>query len=168
MPGPAPKHPSVRARRNRSATASTLRASASVVAPDLPEAPPSGVAWHPSTLAWWADLWASPMAPEYDASDRHGLFMLAILVDDFWRAETSKERRELMVRLESGWKLFGTAPLPRRSLQWEIERAESAQEEGSRRRRGRGSATPETGAPDPREVLRGLDGGKATAGGVAS
>jgi hypothetical protein len=33
------------------------------------------------------------MATEYDAADVHGLLQLAVLVDDFWRAETPRDRQ---------------------------------------------------------------------------
>ena len=151
MAGPLPKDPSTRARRNKVATRATLRADAAIVAPELPAL---GMAWHPMTIEWWRDLWASPMAPEYDESDRHGLFNFAVLVNDFWTAETAKERRETMVRLESMWKFFGTAPLPRRSLQWEIERAEDARAKGEKRETRRAEAAKPKG--DPRATLRAL------------
>lgn len=148
MPGPAPKPASTRARRNKSSTAATLRPDAAIVAPDLPDE----YIWHPLTREWWLDLWASPMAGEYDHSDRHGLFTYAMMVNDFWTADTAKDRRETLVRLEAMWKAFGTAPMPRRSLQWEIERAEDAVAKGSRRREsGSGSSRPKG---DTRATLR--------------
>lgn len=165
MPGPLPKDPSTRARRNTTSTKATLRADASVVAPDLPDFPmgeynDSGEfkgfpGWHEMTLAWWTDLWASPMAPEYDHSDRHGLFMVAMLVNDYWWTSDSKERRELMVRIEAAWKNFGTAPLPRRSLQWEIEKVEQAQDEGAKRRAAKTPPAKKSAKKkvDPRSIL---------------
>ena len=149
MPGPAPKDPSTRARRNKTSTRATLRSDAAIIAPELPDRE-----WHPLTLEWWRDLWASPMAPEYVDSDRHGLFTYAMMVDDFWTATTPKERRECLVRLESMWKAFGTAPMPRRSLQWEIERAEDAKAKGTRRDLQASERKRPKG--DPRGVLRAL------------
>lgn len=145
MPGPAAKDSSTRARRNKTSTKATLVADAAIVAPELP-----GADWHPMTLEWWRDLWASPMAPEYDESDRHGLFMYARMVDDFWCAETAKDRRETLVRIEAMWKSFGTVPLARRSLQWEIQRAEDAKAKGAKRAAAK--ATEPKG--DPRAILR--------------
>lgn len=146
MPGPTPKDPSTRARRNKTATKATLVADAAIVAPELP-----GSDWHSMTLEWWRDLWASPMAPEYDESDRHGLFMYAHMVNDFWTAETSKDRRETLVRIEAMWKSFGTVPLARRSLQWEIQRAEEAQAKGKKQAAAKSPPKPKG---DPRAILR--------------
>lgn len=146
MRGPAPKHPSTRARRNKTSTAATLRADASIVAPELPERD-----WHPMTLAWWRDLWASPMAPEYDESDRHGLFKLAMLQDDFWSAESAKERKEAAAEIRLQEQRFGLSPIDRRRLQWEIERTEDAVAKGSRRRASQGA---QKSKGDPRATLR--------------
>lgn len=150
MPGPSPKHPSTRARRNRSATAALLVADPQVEAPELPERP-----WHPMTRSWWADIWASPMAPEFDDSDQHGLFALAVLVDDFWSAETPRERRELAAEIRQQGQRFGLSPIDRRRLQWEIERADGAQDRGNRRRASRQQPA-EASAPagDPRDILK--------------
>jgi hypothetical protein len=145
MPGPAPKHPSVRARTNKASTRATLTApTAEVVIPDLPD----DRAWHPQTEAWWADVWRSPMAPEFDQSDVHGLLILAVLVDGFWVRPHWTAAAE--IRLQG--QRFGLSPLDRRRLQWEIERVDEAQDKGRKRRQQ--AATPaETGA-DPRDVLR--------------
>jgi hypothetical protein len=134
------------ARRNKSATRSTLSADHNVQAPVLPEGE-----WHPQTLQWWSDVWASPMAPEYDDSDRHGLFALARLVDDFWTAETARERAALSAEIRLQRQCFGLTPIDRRRLQWEIERTEEAQDKGRKRR----TPAPKGEAkPDPRSVLR--------------
>jgi hypothetical protein len=146
MPGPAPKHPSVRARRNKTSTAATLSAVHDVVAPPLPTR-----LWHEQTRAWWSDLWASPMAPEYDESDRHGLFALAVLVDDFWRTEDPKLRKEIAAEIRQQRQGFGLTPIDRRRLQWEIERVDEAQDRADRRRAG--PAAPKTPAADPRGGL---------------
>jgi len=158
MPGPAPKHPSVRQRRNRASTAATLRADHAIIAPELPQLAPDPETgqrpqWHELTLAWWRDIWASPMAPEYDDSDRHGLFALARLVDDFWKADTPTARRELAGEIRLQAQRFGLSPLDRRRLQWEIERTEEAQDRGRKRRE---SSRPTQAGGDPRGVLRAL------------
>jgi hypothetical protein len=148
MTGPAPKHPSARARRNKTSTNATLAADASIVAPELP-----AYDWHEMTLSWWRDLWASPMAPEYDDSDRHGLFKLAMLQNDFWTAETAKERKEASAEIRLQEQRFGLSPIDRRRLQWEIEKSEAAVEQGTKRRTTtKANATESKG--DPRAVLR--------------
>lgn len=134
------------ARRNKSATRATLTADHDVQAPDLPEGE-----WHPQTEQWWRDVWASPMAPEYDESDRHGLFALARLVNDFWTAESARERAALSAEIRLQRQCFGLTPIDRRRLQWEIERTEEAQDKGKKRR---SQPKPKDERPDPRSVLR--------------
>lgn len=142
MPATPKRNP---ARRNRSATSATLSADHDVQAPELP-----GEGWHPMTLAWWRDLWVSPMAPEYDGSDVHGLFMLAMLVDQFWTSPSTALAGEIRLQRQC----FGLSPIDRRRLQWEIERTEEAQDKG-RKRRTQETAQPssEASRPDPRSVL---------------
>ncbi len=149
MPVP-PKDPSTRARRNRTSTAAQIKRDPKLKAPSLPAR-----SWHPMTEAWWRDVWASPMAPEYDASDVHGLYALAVLVDDFWTAETHTARRDLAAEIRLQTQRFGLSPIDRRRLQWEIERTEEAQDRGSRRRGARSGADGNPSpAVDPRSLLR--------------
>lgn len=144
--GPAPKQASTRARRNKTSTSSTLKADASIVAPELPN-----LDWHPMVLDWWRSLWASPMAPEYDDADRHGLFELALLRNDFWLAETAKERKDAAAEIRLQDQRFGLSPIDRRRLQWEIERTEDAVARGTKRRVAQEPSAPKG---DPRGTLR--------------
>jgi hypothetical protein len=77
MPGPPPKHPSLRRRNNKAATRAILSADHDIEAPPLPDA--AGADWHELTKRWWADLRASPMATEYIDSDLPGLYRVAML-----------------------------------------------------------------------------------------
>jgi hypothetical protein len=70
------------------------------------------------------------MAPEYDDSDKHGLFVLAVLVDGFWRKPHWTAAAEIRLQRQC----FGLSPIDRRRLQWEIEKVDEAQERGERRR----------------------------------
>lgn len=142
MPGPAPKDPSVRARRNKASTRSTLNADHDVEAPPLPE----GIPWHSLTLSWWDDIWSSPMAPEYIEADINGLYRVAMLYNDFWLAETHKERAEIQVRLEKADADYGTNPMARRRLEWQIETTEDSKAKGKKRR---GEDKPPVEPPEP-------------------
>ncbi len=140
-----PKPAGVRQRRNRSTTAATIKADPNITGPDLPfEA-------HSLTASWWADIWSSPMAPEYDDSDRHGLVMLAVLVDAFWTADSVDAKLKLTAEIRQQSQRFGLSPIDRRRLQWEIERTEAAKATGARRR----AATAKSAKPpaDPRSIL---------------
>ena len=122
-----------------------------VAAPALPI-----VDAHPMTVSFWADLWSSPMAPEYDESDRHGLYLLAMIVNDFWTCGDAKDRAKLASEIRQQRNRYGLSPMDRRSLQWEISRAEDASEK-TRRRTARADVEPvKVSGGDPRAVLRAI------------
>jgi len=149
MPGPMPKDPSVRQRRNRTSTAAVLSANPDAVVPEL-----GFEVVSPRTELWWRDVWTSPMAGEYDATDRHGLAMLALLVDAFWRSATDPDAGDplkLLAEIRQQSQRYGLSPIDRRRLQWEIERTEEAKAQGERRRSA--GARPASGG-DPRAALR--------------
>jgi hypothetical protein len=123
-----PKHPSTRARRNKVAGARTLQVVHDLEVPELPDE--AGVDWHPMTASWWDDIWASPMAPEFDESDIHGLYLLASLVDAFWCEPSQALAAEIRLQRQC----FGLTPIDRRRLQWEIDRGEEAEQAIAQRR----------------------------------
>lgn len=133
------------ARRNKSTTKATLTVVHEVQAPDLPD---RELPWHEQTIEWWLDIWASPMAPEFDKSDRHGLFMLAVLVDEFWKNPTQALAAEIRLQRQC----YGMTPIDRRRLQWEIERTDEAVDRGEKRR----AAKKPTAAGDDLAALRAL------------
>jgi len=153
MPSQIPKRPGTRQRRNRVIGAATLpseREAAALkrVVPALPEYEgEDGEDWHPKTRAWWARVWASPMAGEYLAADMDGLFMLAELLDRFWTEPSAQLAAEIRLQRQC----FGLTPIDRRRLQWEVARGEEAE---ARRKRPAPAAKPTRGRRDPRQVLR--------------
>ena len=146
----AKKHPSTRARRNVASTAATL---SSNVRPGPVPALPKTRDWSPLTLAWWKDLWHSPMSAEYHESDRHQIVVLAMLMDDFFTAESRTMRKEISGEIRQHRTAFGMTPYDRRKLEWTIESAEEAKDRGKHRRQ-RGSAATPASVADPRNVLR--------------
>lgn len=149
MPGPVPKRNP--ARRNRTSTSAKLSTVPhDVEAPPLPPVPSPFNEWHPLTVSWWADVWASPMAPEYHESDVHGLYVLAALVNHFWH----QPRQDLAAEIRLQRQCFGLTPIDRRRLQWEIERTDEAQAKGTQRRAKATEAKAPTAAADPRSVLK--------------
>lgn len=141
--GAVPKPADRRRRRNKTSTARTLSVVHDVEAPPLPK----GRKWHRQTLAWWRDVWASPMAPEYDSSDLHGLYLLAVLVDGFWQSPS----KELAAEIRLQRQCFGLSPIDRRRLQWEIDRGEESEERTRQRRAAR--RKPAKAEEDPRRLL---------------
>lgn len=146
MPTPK-KDPSVRARRNRASTASTLPAQSAVPKGERPQLPESRV-WQSMTLDWWDDMWASPMAREFHDSDRHALFILAALVDAFWTEPSQALAAEIRLQRQA----FGLTPYDRRRLEWTIESADEAKDRGRQRRERQAPAKP--AGEDPRSALR--------------
>lgn len=137
MPGPPPKNPKTRQRTNRTVTQATLGDGGTVKAPALPKR-----AWHKQTLEWWADIWDSPMAAEWVSSERHELFLLAVLVDEFWREPT----KELAAEIRLQRQCFGLTAMDRWRLKWEIAKG------------GKAPAAPKAApagksGPDPRSHL---------------
>lgn len=141
-----PKPAGVRARRNRSATAATLRPVANPTVPRLP-----GEGWHERTVEWWADLWRSPMAPEYDDTDRHGLYVMALLLDQVWTCESVRGKTDTAAEVRQWVAEYGLSPIARRRLQWEIDRGDEAAERTDKRRSARQSSGRRS--PDPRRAL---------------
>lgn len=151
--GPIPKDPKLRQRRNKVATAAQLcTGRADVRIPRLPKRHTTDgkeIPWLPLTRAWWKDIWRSPMAAEYLDADKHALYRLAALVNDFWAFPTKELGAE--IRLEQ--MAFGLTPIDRRRLQWSVNespakaaknRTEPVQEQPS----GKTAKT-----QDPRSVL---------------
>ncbi len=163
-PGPTPKPGSARARTNKHSTNAVLRSpeEGEIEVPPLPEiAGEDGIMrWHVMTVWWWKDIWASPMAPEFTDADIHGLYGLALIVNDFWNARTAKERQACAAEMRLQSVRFGLSPIDRRRLQWEIEKSDEAQAKGRKRRRDETPADPSpapTGdAAVPRALVRGV------------
>ena len=149
MPGPAPKDPSVRARRNASSTKSKLVAGGERVVPKMP----AGPEWHSAVKAWWADVWASPMSPEWDESDVHNVTLCALLLQDVWTAESAKQRKDAAGEFRLQRRDLGLTPLDRRRLEWTIETAEDAKDRGQRRRGQTAPPVAPSAADDPRLKL---------------
>ena len=161
---PAPKHHSVRARVNKASSRATL------TEPDadeieIPALPPMRlverkrkgddglvekymieVPWRLETQQWWEDIFSSPMASEFHSSDRHGLFRLAVLIDEFWTSPSTQANAEIRLAQKD----YGLTPLDRRRLEWTIASAEKATDDGQKRR-GAGEFTRrDDGGADPR------------------
>lgn len=149
MPGPPPKDPALRVRRNRVATRAKLPAGQRARKRRLPRRMP---AWHAETRRTWDEWWSSPQAAEWTQIHVSGLFRLIVLVDDFWRASTAKERKEIAgeLRLQGGE--FGLSPMAERRLQWERIHEE---DEAAKKAKAARPAPPPSGDPRLRLVKSG-------------
>jgi hypothetical protein len=144
-----PKDPAIRQRTNRTPGAAKLDAAANLTrrAPPLPKVNmPDGSEreWEKLTRAFWRDCWRSPMATEYLQADIHGLYRLAVLVDDFWKEPTKELAGEIRLQQQQ----FGLSPLDRRRLQWEVEKVEAVT-----RRQQPPPSLPQSSEDDPRRLL---------------
>lgn len=147
MPGPLPKNPATRQRRNTPKSRAILPAEAEPrqQKPSLP-AHPSGEGWHNMAKRWWADVWASPMSYEFLGGDEPALFRLVLLVDTFWRKGDLAVAREIRMMERE----FGLTPLSRRRLEWSVAQAEEAKDKYELRRSKRAAVI---NGDDPRGVL---------------
>lgn len=148
MPGPPPKPPELRQRRNRPASRALLPAETQPITerPRLPACPNEGN-WHKMAKQWWKDVWESPLKQELLRADLGALFRLVVLVDLYWKTLSLNVAKELRL-LE---REFGLTPLARRRLEWSVAQAEDAKDKRERRRARH--ATPIGG--DPRGILEG-------------
>jgi hypothetical protein len=144
MPGPPPKDPAVRQRRNKKAEATELTAPTDVRVPAIPN--PDKRKWHKLTKIWWRNVWRSPMAPRYLNSDRDQLGFVALLVDDFYLAGNAKERRELAAEIRQQTARFGLSNWDRNRMNWTVTEATD------KKPAPQASTTP-TGT-DPRKLLK--------------
>lgn len=149
MPGPQVKDASTRARRNKASTRTTLTEDVDLEfdVPDLPEL--DDREWHPLTLQFWEDTWTSPMASEYLIADIHGLFRLAVLIDDFWHKPSNAASAEIRLMQQP----YGLTPLDRRRLEWSVEQSEDAKDRGQERRKRAQREQGPAPAVDPRSVF---------------
>jgi hypothetical protein len=153
MPGPLPKDPKIRSRRNKSATRAMLPGTAKprVRAPRLPKLP-EGQTWNPMAKRFWEVIWSSPMSHEFLQADEPALFRLLVLVNQFWKKGELEVAREIrMLERE-----FGLTPLSRRRLEWTVAQAEEAVDSHAQRRAKRATlveADVRTVGEDPRGVL---------------
>ena len=142
MRGSQPKPPELRQRRNKASTRRKLTVAVEAArAPYLPRRGSQG--WHPLTRAWWRDVWRSPMAAEYLEADIHGLYLLADLIDRYWKNPCTTLAGEIRQQRLA----FGLTPIDRRRLQWEMGKDEMVV-------RLPGRDTSVADGVDPRELLR--------------
>ena len=85
------------------------------------------------------------MAREFLDADIHELYILAILVDEFWRNPTKELASEIRLQRQC----FGLTPIDRRRLQWEVERGEEAERKTKQRRRAETEPI-----EDPRKIMK--------------
>ena len=125
MPGPMPKNPIIRQRRNRAASRAVLPAERLLIhqKPKLPDLP-DGKTWHPLTRKFWRTIWSSPMSFEYLRADENALLRLVYLVNAFWLEHSLEGAKEIRLMERE----FGLTPLSRRRLEWSVEQAEDAKE----------------------------------------
>jgi hypothetical protein len=128
MPGPAPKDPEKRQRRNAEVPMTEL-AGDPVPAPKLPRA--ITARWQPETRRWWKVWVSSPQATLFAATDWERLQQLAPLVDQYWR----EPKASLMAEIRQGESLLGATPIDRQRLRWKIRHPEVEEAEAPARRR---------------------------------
>jgi hypothetical protein len=95
---------------------------------------------------WWVTVWSSPVSAVYLDVDVHGLAMLAVLRDEFFRGDLSLAA-EIRLQDQRG----GLDLVSRRRLQLEVPSKPT-------RETGAGERPRERRRVDPRSLLRVLEG----------
>lgn len=118
MPGPRPKDPAVRARRNKASTHDILDPNERVTkAPSLTKDILGVELIRPQVHRWWRVVWRSPMAPRWLEADVEVLYLIATLRNKFVGDPTptlASEIRQQEARL-------GLDVMSRRRADWRIE-----------------------------------------------
>ena len=115
MPGPPPKPPGQRRRRNAGPQFKVLPAEGrQEPVPELPDRPNG---WLPSTREWWERIWKSPMATQWVEVEYWTLVRLARMIDLERRGEANTVIRREIRYLEDA---FGLNPASRARLRWQI------------------------------------------------
>lgn len=146
MPGPAPKDPALRQRRNVASSRAMLPAGAigRKNAPKLPELD-EGQTWHPMVKRFWKMIWQSPMSGEFVHGDEPALYRLIVLINLWWQTQKLEYAKEIRL-LE---REFGLTPLSRRRLEWTVAQAEEAKDQHQHKQISRAVVID----ADPRGVL---------------
>ncbi len=110
MPGPAPKPAHLRRRRNPPVY-EWVKLTETYSGP-IPELP-TGIRWTKMTRAWWATVWRSLMASQWDEGDVPALVELALL-----RQKMMGGDFRLAAAVEKRSDKFGLTPKGRRDLRW--------------------------------------------------
>src|SRR5689334_6546215 len=115
--GQQPKDHETRRRRNKVATEAVLTTTdARIKVPTLTQQI-LGSRVHASTKRWWSVIWKSPMAPRWLEADIEGLYLVAILRNEFFVKPTSTLAGEIRQQEAR----FGLTPVDRKRLDWRIE-----------------------------------------------
>lgn len=142
--GPAPKPAHLRQRTNRKVGAATI---AALDRPDVPEIPnPDGRVWHPLTLDVWREMFESEMASQWLPTDVRGLGLIALAYDEAYKKPSMLLDYMREIRLQRT--CYGLSPLDRSRLQWEVSRADEAEQ-----KRPSAPVRRRTGTADPRAIL---------------
>lgn len=124
--GPAPKDPSVRARRNKPPAAERIIEVTPDEQPQLPELMPSGDPWPAQTVSWW-QMWAkSPLSSHFTSTDWSELLDTAVLHGAYWSGSISVAA-ELRQRVAK----FGATPEDRARLRIQFAVADKSEAEAA-------------------------------------
>lgn len=125
MPGPRPKDPELRVRRNKASTHDILDPNERVKAPALTKDILGVEHIRPQVHRWWRVVWRSPMAPRWLEADVEVLYLIATLRNKFVGDPTptlAAEIRQQEARL-------GLDVMARRRADWRIENSRVEKEE---------------------------------------
>ncbi len=164
---PESKPPGLRQRRNKTSTRAMLSSVVDHKVPPMPDAeewlrlPPAEMAaamaagwkprWAKPVVDWWENLWQSPMSNEFLPSDIGQLYLACYYLELSLDPTLKVPARLAAARQhEMCVKQFGLSPMSRRSLQWEVARADSATMDTEAKTQRRRSKADKDSSDDPR------------------
>lgn len=149
MPGPAPKDPSTRARRNADPIKKTELRFVKGKQPKLPDRfDEEGIprSWPAQTVAWWKMWRESSLADQLTDTDWLFLLDTALIHAAFWDGDL-KQAAELRQRVAK----YGATPEDRARLRISYATADEADDKAKNTRQ---AVVPPAAGSDPRRVLR--------------
>lgn len=144
-PGPAPKDPSVRVRRNKDTAPHMQITFVPGVQPELPD----GFPWPDRTREWWATWGASPLAEHMMAVDWQVLLAGALVHSQVWGAHDLFN----LGRLIAIEKDFGATFTARLQLRIQAEAADEVESKGRERRTKPAGVKQPAKKSDPRKLF---------------
>lgn len=149
MPGPVPKDPALRQRRNKVSTGARLDPNARRKPASLTQQMMPGGKVHRLTRRWWNTIWRSPMAPRWLEADIEVLYLVAILRNEFYL----KPSTTLAAEIRQQEMRVGLDVMARRRLDWRIEGPRQADPPPAPLEE-KAAQVPADDGVDPRRVLR--------------
>ena len=117
-PAPKPKEQRVNRHKPKTGEWVILPKSHDIKPPKLPLE--HGIKWLKITREWWATIWASPMATQWQDADVPGLVEMAMFRQWMFTTGRFEDQMKLADQVQKRADKFGLSPKGRKDLRWVI------------------------------------------------